>query len=32
MIFDKRLGVGVDIDFLPDGRIVVDKLSSSDFE
>lgn len=32
LVFDKHTGVGFDIDFLPDGRVVVDELSSEDFE
>lgn len=31
IIFDKYLGRGVDIDFLPDGRVIYDPIYSMDF-
>jgi hypothetical protein len=30
LVFDKQTGEGLDIDYLDDGRIIVDKLSSED--
>lgn len=30
LIFDKVTGKGMDIDYLDDGRIIVDKLSADD--
>lgn len=31
-VFDKVKGEGFDFDYLDDGRVIIDKLSSSDFE
>jgi len=31
LIFNKHTGVGVDIDVLDDGRIIVDRVTSRDF-
>jgi len=31
LIFNKELGIGLDIDILDDGRIIYDKVYASDF-
>lgn len=30
LVFDSKLGVGFDVDYLDDGRVIVDKVSADD--
>ena len=30
LVFDSKLGVGFDVDYLDDGRVIVDKVSTED--
>jgi hypothetical protein len=30
LVFDSKLGVGFDVDYLDDGRVIVDKVSPED--